>query len=240
MITLWNIIFYKPLYNALVFLVDILPSHSLFIAVVILTFVVRLIISPLSYKALKTQIRTKALQPKINKIKETITDKQEQARKTFEMYKEEGVNPFSSILLILVQLPIILALYWVFRDGSIEIDPTILYSFIQFPETISFTSFGIDLAEKSYLLAFLTGLTQYIHLSRSASMKQVDLGSKSTDQEKMMQSVGKSMKYMMPVIFTVVAFIAGGALALYWTTSNIFMIIQEWYLQKKLKQEQAK
>ena len=98
MITLWNIIFYKPLYNALVFLVDILPSHSLFIAVVILTFVVRLIISPLSYKALKTQIRTKALQPKINKIKETITDKQEQARKTFEMYKEEGVNPFSSIL----------------------------------------------------------------------------------------------------------------------------------------------
>jgi YidC/Oxa1 family membrane protein insertase len=237
MITLWNAIFYKPLYNALVFLVDFLPSHSLFIAVIILTLIVRLIISPLSYKALKTQIKTKALQPKINKIKETISDKQEQARKTFEMYKKEGVNPFSSFFLILIQLPIILALYWVFKDGSIEIDPSVLYSFISVPETISFTSFGIDLAQKSYILAFLTGLTQYIHLSRSASMKQVDLGNKKTEQEKMMQTVGKSMKYTMPFVFTIVAFIAGGALALYWTTSNIFMIIQEWYLQKKLKKQ---
>jgi membrane protein insertase Oxa1/YidC/SpoIIIJ len=68
-------------------------------------------------------------------------------------------------------------------------------------------------------------------------MKQVDLGNKKTEQEKMMQTVGKSMKYTMPFVFTIVAFIAGGALALYWTTSNIFMIIHEWYLQNKLKKQ---
>ncbi len=235
MITLWNTFFYKPLYNALVFLVDVVPNESLFIAVVILTIIVRFIISPLSYKALKTQIKTKALQPEINKIKDTISDKQEQARATFALYKENGVNPFSSFLLILVQFPIIIALYWVFRDGGVEIDPTLLYSFIPAPENISLTSFGINLAEKSYLLALLAGVTQYIHISRSSSFKQVDTGTKKTQQEEMMVMVGTSMKYTMPIMITIFAYIIGGAVALYWVTSNIFMIVQETFIQKKLE-----
>jgi len=239
MIYLWNLIFYKPLYNALVFLVDALPNNSLFIAVVILTIIVRFIISPLSYKALKTQINTKALQPQINAIKEKFTDKQEQARETFALYKANGVNPFSSFLLILVQFPIIIALYWVFRDGGIEIDPTLLYSFVPNPENINLTSFGVDLTERNYLLAFLTGLTQYIHISRSASFKQSDTGSKKTQQEEMMAMVGKSMKYTMPIMITGFAFFIGGAVALYWVTSNIFMIIQETYIQKRLKEKQT-
>jgi YidC/Oxa1 family membrane protein insertase len=239
MITLWNTFFYKPLYNALVFLVDVVPDNSLFIAVIILTIIVRFIISPLSYKALKTQINTKALQPEINKIKETITDKQEQARATFALYKENGVNPFSSFFLILIQLPIILGLYWVFRDGGVEIDPTILYSFVPSPENINLQSFGIDLAQKSYILAFLTGLTQYIHISRSASFKQVDTGAKKTQQEEMMAMVGKSMKYTMPIMITIFAYIIGGAVALYWVTSNIFMIVQETVIQRRLKEKQT-
>ena len=238
MIALWNTIFYNPLYNALVWLVDTLPNHSLFIAVIILTIIVRLIISPLSYKALKTQIKTKALAPKLKELKEKVTDKQEQARQTFALYKEHGVNPFSSFLLILVQFPVIIALYWVFKDGGIEINPEILYSFVSIPETIVSTFLGFDLAEKSYVLAFLTGFTQYIHLSRSASFKQTDTGGSQTDQEKMMAMVGKSMKYTMPVMITIFAYIIGGAVALYWVTSNVFMIIQEWYIQRRLKEKQ--
>ena len=239
MITLWNNLFYTPLYNALVWLVDVLPNHSLFIAVIILTILVRLIISPLSYKALKTQIKTKALAPKLKELKKKITDKQEQAKATFALYKEHGVNPFSSFLLILVQFPIIIALYWVFKDGGIEIDPTLLYSFVPTPETIVSTFLGFDLAEKSYVLAFLTGLTQYIHLSRSASFNQGNTnGEDQTDQEKMMAMVGKSMKYTMPVMITIFAYIIGGAVALYWVTSNIFMIVQEWYIQKHLAKKQ--
>jgi len=237
MITLWNIIFYKPLYNALVWIVDVLPNHSLFIAVVILTIIVRLIISPLSYKALRTQIKTKALQPKLNIIKKTITDKQEQAKATFALYKENGVNPFSSFLLILVQFPIIIALYWVFRDGGVEVNPELLYKFVEIPEMIARATFGIDLAQKSYLLAALAGLTQYIHISRSASFKTVDTGEDKTDQEKMMAMVGKSMKFTMPIMITIFSYIIGGAVALYWVTSNIFMIVQETFIQKKLKKE---
>lgn len=234
MITLWNILFYQPLYNGLVFLVDILPHHSLFFSVVILTIIVRFIISPLSYKALKTQIKTKALQPELRKIKKTTSDKQEQAKKTLELYRKEGINPFSSFFLLLVQFPIIIALYWVFKDGGVAIDPALLYSFVPEPAVVSLVEFGIDLSQKSLLLALLTGISQYIYLARSMTMSQAPLEDDATDQEKMMAMMQKSMKYMLPVMISIFAYVIGAAVALYWVTSNIFMIVQERILHKKL------
>lgn len=235
---LWTNLFYEPLYNALVFLVDIFPGHSLFFAVIVLTIIVRLIIAPLSYKSIKTQLQTKALQPKLRKLKEDYPDKQEQAKKTLELYREYGVNPFSGFLLLLVQFPIIIALYLVFRDGGVAIDPDMLYSFVSFPEQVSLTSFGLDLSQKSYLLAFLTGFSQYIYLSISSAFRKSkeDLGEQS-EQERMMSMVGSSMKYSMPIMITIFAYIIGGAVALYWVSSNIFMIVQELYIQRKLKKE---
>ena len=233
--TLWLELIYKPLYNALIFFVDHVPDYSIFISVIILTIIVRLIISPLSYKSIKTQLKTKALAPKLSEIKKKFTDKQEQAKKTLELYKEHKVNPFSSFLLMLVQLPIILALYWVFKDISDGIDITLLYSFIIEPETINMTTFGLNLSNKSYILAFLAGFTQYIYLSFASTMKKDKDDSGKSEQEKMMAMVGQSMKYTMPVMITVFAYIIGGAVALYWVTSNIFMILQELYIQKKLK-----
>lgn len=237
--TLWMAVFYKPLYNALVFLVDHMPHYSIFLSVILLTILVRLIIAPLSYKTIRTQLQTKKLQPKLLAIKKNITDKQEQAQETLKLYREYGVNPFSGIILMLVQLPIILALYWVFKDIGSGIDNTILYNFVHIPETINLYTFGIDLSQKSYILAFLAGFTQYIFLSFSATMKKDPETKNQTEQEKMMIMVGQSMKYTMPVMITVFAYIIGGAVALYWVTSNIFMILQELYIQKKLKKEKV-
>ena len=238
MITLWNTFFYKPLYNALVYMVDILPGNSLFVAVVLLTIIVRFIIAPLSYRSIQTQLKTKKLQPMLRDIKKNIKDKQEQARATMKLYKDHGVKPFAGFLLILVQLPIIIALYWVFKDGGVSVDPNHLYSFVSIPEHISFISFGIDLGQKSLLLAFLTGFTQYIYLSIAINMKKDPIADKGqSDQEKMMAMVGQSMKYMMPVMITIFAYTIGGAVALYWTTSNIFMIIQEISIQQKMKKK---
>ncbi len=235
--TLWMILFYKPLYNGLIFLVDHMPNYSMFLSVILLTIVVRFIIAPLSYKSIRTQLKTKALQPELKKIQKTITDKQEQGRKTLELYKKHKVNPFSSFLLMLVQMPIILALYWVFRDIAGGVDASILYSFIQEPEMLNLQSFGINLTEKSYLLAFLAGVTQYLYLNLSTAMKKDPYAKDQTEQEKMMSMVGQSMKFTMPIMITFFAYIVGGAVALYWVTSNIFMIFQELYIQKKLKKE---
>ena len=164
--------------------------------------------------------------------------KQEQAKKTLEIYKKHGVNPFSSFLLLLVQFPIIIALYWVFRDGGLEVDPELLYYFVKIPGDIMRESLGIDLAGKSYILALLAGLTQYIHLSRSQSFKnQTADDENASEQEKMMAKVGSSMKYFMPIMITVFAYIIGAAVALYWVTSNIFMIIQEHFIYKKINSQ---
>jgi YidC/Oxa1 family membrane protein insertase len=234
MISLWNAIFYLPLYNALFFLVDILPQHSLFLAVVLLTIIVKFILWPLSYKAIRSQLKVKLLEPKLNDIKK-IQDRQEQAKKTLELYRENKVNPFSSFLLILVQLPIILALYWVFRDGGVTIDSNLLYPFVKEPSLINTVFFGFDLTQKSIILSFLTGFTQYYYLATATATKQSKLSETATDQEKTMYAFQKSMQYMMPIMITVFSYIVGGAVALYWLTSNIFMIVQERFVQKKLK-----
>lgn len=233
MITLWNMLFYKPIYNALFFLVEAFPGHSLFLSVVVLTLIVRLIISPLSHKSLKTQIKTKAIQPALRDIKKKYPDTKEQAQKTLELYRKEGINPFSSFFLLLVQFPIIIALYWVFKDGGV-VDPSLLYSFVPEPSSVSFVTFGLDLREKSLLLAFLTGFTQFIYLAYSASTQPMELGEEASDQEKMMNMMQRSMKYTMPIMITVFAYIIGSAVALYWLTSNIFMIIQERISYRKI------
>jgi len=239
MITLWKTLFYKPLYNALVFFVNHVPNYSIFISVIILTIIVRLIISPLSYKSIKTQLQTKALQPKLSEIKKTIADKQDQAKATLELYKKHGVNPFSSFLLMLIQFPIIIALYRVFKDIGVGIDLDIIYNFINVPETINMITFDFDLTEKSLILAFLTGLSQYIYLSLATTMKRDKDDTGKSEQEKIMAMVGQSMKYTMPIMIVVFSYVVGGAVALYWVTSNIFMIFQELYIQRKLKKEKT-
>lgn len=92
----------------------------------------------------------------------------------------------------------------------------------------------MDLTQKSLILAFLAGVTQYIYLTISMTMQDQPTDDMS-DQEKMMAMVQKSMKYMMPVMITIFAYIIGGAVALYWVTSNIFMIIQERIIQRRLE-----
>jgi YidC/Oxa1 family membrane protein insertase len=234
MVHLWNIFFYKPLYNTLAFLVDSLPGNSLFLAIIILTIIVRLIIAPLSYKAIKTQIANKKIQPKLNEIKKNFSDKQEQAKKILELYKEYKINPFSSFFIILVQFPIVIALYWVFKDGSIGFDTNLLYSFINLPSVINTEGFGLVLTEKSLVLALLVGVTQFLQLSLSSLGQDTSYEGQS-DQEKIMMQVTSSMKYTMPVLVAFFAFAIGPAVSLYWLTSNVFMIFQEYLLRKRLE-----
>jgi len=122
MLNFFNAVFYDPLYNGLVLLIDILPSADVGIAVIILTLLVKVLILPLSIKATRTQMKLKVLEPKIKELQTTYKDKrEEQALKMMEMYREAKVNPFSSIFLLLIQLPIIIALYIVFARGGLPL-----------------------------------------------------------------------------------------------------------------------
>jgi YidC/Oxa1 family membrane protein insertase len=117
---LWHTIIYNPLYNALIFLLDIVPGADIGIAVIILTVFVKVLLFPLAHKVARTQATINQIQPQLDKLKDKYKDnKQEQTIKTLELYKKNGINPFFGFLVILIQLPIILGLYFVFYKGGL-------------------------------------------------------------------------------------------------------------------------
>ena len=129
---MFNAFLYEPLYNTLIFFIGVLPGHSVGLAIILLTIGVKLLILPLTHKSTKSQAKMKKIEPEAQKLRDKHkNNKQEQAKQIMELYKKHGVNPFSSCLLMLVQFPIIIALYYVFYKGfNGGIDPTLLYSFV--------------------------------------------------------------------------------------------------------------
>src|SRR3989344_1352353 len=112
--SIWNTLLYEPLLNALAFLVSVVPGGDVGIAVIILTILVKIALFPLSQRSIRSQAAMNLLAPELKKIKDSGASKEEQARLTFELYKKNKTNPFSGCLLVLIQIPIIFALYYVF------------------------------------------------------------------------------------------------------------------------------
>src|ERR1041385_3288378 len=164
---LFHTLVYNPLYNGLVFLVDIVPSHDMGIAVILLTIVVRFILYPLSKRAVESQLHMKKIAPEVEELKKKYKDNSaEQNQAIFALYKERGVHPFASVGLLLLQLPILIGLYWVFSQGGLpSINAAILYPFVSVPETVNMHFLGIiDMAAKhNIFLALTAALTQALY-----------------------------------------------------------------------------
>jgi YidC/Oxa1 family membrane protein insertase len=164
------------------------------------------------------------LRPEMDKIKETIEDKTEQSKAIMELYKKNGANPFSGCLPVLLQIPIILALYQAFI-GFAAGKPDLLYSTLQLSQNFTAMMGGVDLFQKSILVALLAGLTQYAQLSMSPV--QVD----DKDPQAGMQ---KTLRLTMPVMITFFAAALPAAVALYWATSNVVTLIMERVVRARL------
>lgn len=231
---LFNTLIYNPLYNGLIFLLNTLPLVDVGIAVVVLTIIVKLVLFPLSKTAVRTQIALRTLAPELERLKKKHKNNpQAQAQATMDLYKQNGVNPFSGFLLILLQLPVIFALYFVFlRGGLPEINTEILYSFIQIPETVDMHFLGfLDINARSLVLAIITGATQFVQISL-VTPKQTNQKKDGSFSGTFAQSMQFQMKYVMPVIVTVIAYTLPAMIGLYWTTSNLFTIGQEFFLRR--------
>ena len=230
---LWNAVLYKPLVNFLAFLIDIIPGGDVGLAVILLTILVKLLLLPLSQKSIKSQAKLSELQPEIEKIKKSGASKEEQAKQTFELYKKHKTSPFSGCLLLLIQIPIILALYYVFFRG-INFDEGVLYSFVSAPDQMNSFFLGfLDLAGKSWPLAILAGLSQFIQARFMPKPKNT--GNKGSFGESFQKSMQLQMKYVFPVIVVFISYSISGAIALYWIVSNTFATLQHWYINKKSK-----
>lgn len=240
MVAFFNEIFYRPLFNALVFLTDTLPFHDLGIAVILLTILVRLVLFPLTHRSIQTQQKMKIIEPELKEIKNRIKDRGEQAKQTMELYKKHGVNPFAGILMLFIQLPILIALYLVFKD-DLATGMEYLYPFISFPETIHTRFLGlIELTQASIVLAVLTGLTQFVQMKLAHAPKLFSRNKKDkkgADTTKPANDFSQmlifQMTYMMPALIFFIALRFPAAVGLYWTTSNIFSIVHEGIVRKK-------
>jgi YidC/Oxa1 family membrane protein insertase len=226
---------YTPLYNLLVLLIDLIPGLDLGIYIILFTLLVKIILLPFALKAIRAQQAIRKIEPQVKELQKKHKDnRQELGIKLMELYRENDVSPFSSFGLILVQIPIIFGLYYiVLRSGLPEIDPSRLYSFITAPETNpSSLLFGvIDVAARSIPLALLAGIAQFIQTKIALPANAVD--SDATMQQQMMNTIIKQMKYVFPVVITVIAYTLSAAVALYFVTSNIFHILQELYVRSR-------
>lgn len=236
---IWHTFFFDPVYNALIFFIDTIPGGDVGLAIIATVLLVKTILLPISIKAAKTQKIMRDIEPQLKELKEKHKDdRQAQAQAMMQLYKDVGMNPLASIVLIFIQIPFIIALYFsVYSGGGVslpKINLDILYSYIQEPAVITMNFLGsIDITGKSFLLAIGAGITQYIFVSLTMpKLAPRDEKAEQSLKDEFMRNMQLQMRYVMPVIITIVAYTISAAIALYFLVSNLVNIGQEYFIRK--------
>ena len=240
-INFFYIILYQPLFNSLVILYNYIPGHDFGIAIIFLTLIIRIILFPISVKAVNSQRGLQKLQPKLQEVqKKYKDDKEKQAKEILELYKKEKINPFSGLLLALIQLPILIALYRVFWQGLDPKELTGLYSFVSNPGHInSIFLHIINLSKPNIIFAVLAGLVQYLQTKMLLPKDSPNKNNQGKDVD-FSQAMQKQMTYFLPVFTVIILINLPSALGLYWIASGLFSVIQQYFIFKKDKLETLK
>jgi|SRR3989344_392757 len=218
MIAFFKLILYTPLLNSLVFLYHNVAFQDLGIAIVLLTLIIRFILYPLFYKSFLNQTLMQKLQPEITRLQyEHKHDKEKQAQALLALYREHKVNPFSSFLLLLVQLPILIALYHVFLNPPVELSPMFLGL--------------IDLSKTSIMIVGLAAIAQYIQ--GKLTLPKTKPGVEVPQVTK----IAQQMVYIGPAITLLILWRLPAAIGLYWLISSAFSLFQQIYINKKIEKK---
>ena len=222
---------YVPLFNTLIFLYQNVSFESFGIAIILLTLLIRVILFPLFYKSAKSQMVMQKLQPLINKIQhDHKDDKEKQAQALLDLYRKNQVNPFSSILMLFVQIPVLIALYRLFAVDFASINFSELYGFISAPDHINTLFLGlIDLKTRSIIMVGLAAVAQYFQ--GVLTLPKIEKGRELSAPEKMT----RQMVYYMPLFTILILWQLPSALGLYWLITSVFSVIQQIYINKKVK-----
>jgi len=237
---IFTTVLYQPILNLLVFLYNVIPGGDLGVSIIVLTIIIKLVLYPLSRQSIKSQKALQDLQPKINEIKKQYKDDKEgQAKAMMALYKNNKVNPLSSCLPLLIQLPFLIAVFQVFRTGLQPESLDLLYSFITNPGQLNQISFGfLNLAEPNIILAVLTGAAQFwqTKMLSSSRPKKVTPGAKDED---MMAMMNKQMLYFMPVITVVIGASLPAGLIIYWLITTLLTVFQQQIMFRKKSDEEV-
>lgn len=237
LINAFNILLYKPLFNGLVLLYQYLPGHDFGLSVILLTVLIRLILYPLMAQTIKSQKIFSDLQPKIQEIQQKFKeDKEKQARELMALYQKEKFNPFGGCLPLLIQFPILIAIYQVFWRGLHPEAMANLYSFVPHPREIDPTFLGIiNLGQPSLTFAFLAGILQFFQTKMTTPQQKFNesqIGKISISS----QTFQKQTLYFFPLLTVFFLWKLPAAISLYWITTTIFSIFQQYLIFKSYAQ----
>lgn len=228
MTNLFDTILYIPFFNFLVFLYNTVAFNDFGVAIILLTLIVRLVLSPLSVKTFRSQKALTALQPKIKEIQTKFKDDREkQTREIMEIYRSNRVNPFSGCLPLLIQLPILIALYRVSIAGFESNSFSVLYDFIGRPEFLNPASLGfINLTKRSFLLSLVAGTVQFMQTKLTPSFQKNQKGGQ-------FEAMNRQMLYFFPLITIIISMSFPAGLPLYWIATTVFSIFEQAYVNRK-------
>ncbi len=225
---LFTEILYRPLLNFVVIIYNILPWHDFGLAIIVLTTLIRVLFFPLSIKTARSQKAMNQLNPKMQEIKNKFKDdKSAQSAEIMKLYKENNINPLSGCLPLLIQLPILIALYRAFIAGLKPESLGLLYKFVAKPGVINKISFGfIDTTSKMPLLAVFAGMAQFIQAWQTNVQNKGSLN-------KEMAALNSQMLYFFPVMIIIIGWNLPAGLILYWITTTAFSILEQLYIKRR-------
>ena len=235
-------VFYQPIFNLLIFIYDFLSFQDIGLAILVLTIIIKGALWPLSKSSIKSQKALQDLQPQLQDLKKQYKDdKIGLSQATMDLYKKNKVNPFSSCLPLIIQLPFLIAVFKVFRDNINE-KLDLVYPFINKPEVVNMTTLGLlDLSKPNIYLAVLAGAAQFWQAKMMMSKKPV-IKTEGSKDENMAAIMSKQMTYFMPAITVFIGISLPGGLTLYWFLFTMLTALQQLYTfkqQDKIKAEET-
>lgn len=252
MIEFFNTVLYEPLFNLLLWIYDVLPWQDLGVAIIILTVLIKLLLFWPALKGLRSQKALQDVQPKIEALRKEYADNREElGRQMMQLYKNNKVNPLSSCLPLLIQLPILWALFKVFF-GGLATDPATgilvaeqldhIYAplkdiFSTTPLNTHFLGFVDLAATKNIVLAVLAGAIQFLQ-TKMLSAKRPSVKTAGAKDESMAAGINKQMMYFLPIITVIFGYQFPAGVTLYWLSSTAFTWVQQLiFLREKKKMD---
>ena len=228
------------------------------IAIILFTIVVKLLTLPLTIKQQKSLLETQKLQPIVEKLQKKYSkDPEKLNMEVAKLYKEKNVNPFSGCLLLLIQFPIIFAMFYViqqpitymFRGQNIELPSAyagntygqVYYIANERPDMLNMNFLGLDLGQVPnhnmsnpilWIIPILAGVTTFLSSKITAAQQKKNQGNSETAQQT--EAMTKNMMTFFPIMSAYIAFIVPLGMGLYWLVNNVVTMAIQFLVNKSL------
>jgi len=231
--------FFSFIATPMAYLLDFIYGfcHDYGLAIIIFTLIVRGCLFPLYASQIKGQLKMADIQPKMQAIQKKYADNREAlGREMQKLYKEEQYNPMMGCLPLLIQMPILMGLFYMLRNPGLYVESTSII--LGSHESFWWLQ---DLSQPDqWALPLITGATTFLSMSMTGMMTGAPAGGGGPgDMSATMQPMMKMMRIFMPVFLVVIARQMPAGLAIYWMIGNLFTVGQTWLLKRMRKKAQA-